>query len=158
MEKRVNNGVGLYTCLHCGLKRTSEGHDGCIGTLPNVMNACCGHGRTSEAYIQFNHKDYKENPNKYRIAGQKALDFIAKSKPLIKLLGDDVEVNDLTAQQSLKIVLIHNEKLRKENVELNTSFNSLKIRLREFENLLMKKNKIIKNQNKNIRSLKNAFK
>jgi len=40
-------------CGHCGLPNTSEGHDGCLGTLPNVMNACCGHGDESAAYVQF---------------------------------------------------------------------------------------------------------
>lgn len=39
-------------CGHCGLANTPEGHDGCLGTLPGVMNACCGHG-TGEAYVQF---------------------------------------------------------------------------------------------------------
>jgi len=41
------------TCGKCGLAPTKEGHDGCLGTLPGLMNACCGHGRTSAAYIQF---------------------------------------------------------------------------------------------------------
>ncbi|WP_106494916.1 hypothetical protein [Lentibacillus sp. Marseille-P4043] len=40
-------------CGHCGLNNTPEGHDGCLGTLPGVMNACCGHGQTNEAYVQF---------------------------------------------------------------------------------------------------------
>lgn len=40
-------------CGHCGKGRTAEGHDGCLGTLPGVMNACCGHGIEGEAYIQF---------------------------------------------------------------------------------------------------------
>lgn len=40
-------------CGHCGLYNTPEGHDGCLGTLPNVMNACCGHGDTLQAYVQF---------------------------------------------------------------------------------------------------------
>lgn len=31
-------------CGHCGPPDTPEGHDGCLGTLPGVMNACCGHG------------------------------------------------------------------------------------------------------------------
>ena len=34
------DGYGKETCGHCGLRRTVEGHDGCIGTLSNVMNAC----------------------------------------------------------------------------------------------------------------------
>ena len=39
-------------CGHCGMGRTADGHDGCLGVLPGVMNACCGHGNESEAYIQ----------------------------------------------------------------------------------------------------------
>ncbi len=40
-------------CGNCGKIQTREGHDGCIGGLIGVMNACCGHGVTDEAYIQF---------------------------------------------------------------------------------------------------------
>lgn len=40
-------------CGHCGNKNSKEGHDGCLGTLPGVMNACCGHGIKNEAYLQF---------------------------------------------------------------------------------------------------------
>jgi len=40
-------------CGNCGKTETKEGHDGCLGELPNVMNTCCGHGVESEAYIQF---------------------------------------------------------------------------------------------------------
>lgn len=40
-------------CGYCGKPNTPEGHDGCLGTLPNVMNACCGHGQRNEAYVQF---------------------------------------------------------------------------------------------------------
>lgn len=40
-------------CGHCGLVSTSEGHDPCLGTLPGVANACCGHGVREESYIQF---------------------------------------------------------------------------------------------------------
>jgi len=39
-------------CGHCGLPFTKDGHDGCLGTLPRVMNACCGHGNVAEAYVQ----------------------------------------------------------------------------------------------------------
>ncbi len=39
-------------CGHCGMEDTPEGHDGCLGTLPGVMNACCGHGRAEEAFVQ----------------------------------------------------------------------------------------------------------
>ncbi|SDX62116.1 hypothetical protein [Salimicrobium album] len=40
-------------CSFCECKTTTEGHDGCLGTLPGVVNACCGHGLTERAYIQF---------------------------------------------------------------------------------------------------------
>lgn len=39
-------------CGFCGRENTPEGHDGCLGTIPQVDNACCGHG-TGVAYIQF---------------------------------------------------------------------------------------------------------
>lgn len=72
--------IGIQTCDHCGKKRTPEGHDGCIGTLEGVMNACCGHGNVNGAYIQFNHADYNNTPNKYRIAGKDALKYIQSRK------------------------------------------------------------------------------
>lgn len=40
-------------CGHCGKVSTNDGHDGCLGILHGVMNACCGHGQTKEAYVQF---------------------------------------------------------------------------------------------------------
>ncbi len=40
-------------CGHCGKSNTKEGHDACLGVLPKVMNACCGHGVIKDAYIQY---------------------------------------------------------------------------------------------------------
>lgn len=42
-------------CAHCNRGPTEEGHDGCLGTLPEsvVMNACCGHGRPGQASVQY---------------------------------------------------------------------------------------------------------
>lgn len=40
-------------CGYCGKHNTPKGHDGCLGTLPDVMNACCGHGNVNETYLQF---------------------------------------------------------------------------------------------------------
>ena len=31
-------------CKRCSCRPTDEGHDACIGSLPNVSSACCGHG------------------------------------------------------------------------------------------------------------------
>ena len=35
---------GERACKRCGEKPTPEGHDACLGTLPGVVSACCGHG------------------------------------------------------------------------------------------------------------------
>jgi hypothetical protein len=42
-------------CGHCGQHGSSnDGHaDPCLGELPGVTNACCGHGDPSMAYICF---------------------------------------------------------------------------------------------------------
>lgn len=40
-------------CGHCGLENTIDGHDGCLGSIRGVLNACCGHGIESDRYIQF---------------------------------------------------------------------------------------------------------
>ena len=47
---RMDNGEA---CTECGNKPTIEGHDSCIGTLSNIMNACCGHGGRNVPYVQF---------------------------------------------------------------------------------------------------------
>jgi hypothetical protein len=53
-EPTVVNGVyAERTCGHCAIPQTSEGHDGCLGELADVMNACCGHGQECDAYVQF---------------------------------------------------------------------------------------------------------
>ena len=31
-------------CIRCGKKPTPEGYDACLGKLPGVHSACCGHG------------------------------------------------------------------------------------------------------------------
>lgn len=66
-------GYGKDSCGYCGIKRTPEGHDGCIGTLEGVMNACCGHGEDKTAYVQF--------PSGECIRGREALKYINDNKP-----------------------------------------------------------------------------
>ncbi len=39
-------------CGYCDKLFTKEGHDFCLGSLPFITNACCGHGIISEAYVQ----------------------------------------------------------------------------------------------------------
>ena len=47
--KAMLDKYGVPYCMFDGKK---EGHDFCLGTLGNVMNACCGHGK-NKGYIQF---------------------------------------------------------------------------------------------------------
>jgi len=41
------------SCRYCKTPNTKEGHDPCLGTLPGIMNACCGHGNINQMYVQF---------------------------------------------------------------------------------------------------------
>jgi len=65
-------------CGHCGRDATPEGHDGCVGTLIGVMNACCGHGNPEAAYVQFDHSEYTQQPNKVLVKGTEAFEYIGK--------------------------------------------------------------------------------
>lgn len=95
MESNYLNGYEKPICGHCGLKRTPEGYDGCLGTIPGVMNACCGHGDENIAYVQFNHQDYKSNPNKYNLRGVDAINYINDLQLYI-----NQRVQELTKHQS----------------------------------------------------------
>lgn len=59
-------------CGSCGLENTSDGHDGCLGTLPGVFNACCGHGQESDAYVQFDGGEF--------LRGHQALSWVDESR------------------------------------------------------------------------------
>ena len=54
-------------CGVCREYRTPEGHDPCLGTLPGVTNACCGHGDDGDAYVTFH--------DETRLAGVEAIMF-----------------------------------------------------------------------------------
>lgn len=38
-------------CTQCGVW-VADGPDACLGLLPGVTNACCGHGDSGQAYVQ----------------------------------------------------------------------------------------------------------
>ena len=40
-------------CGRCNAPNRDDGHDACLGVLPGVANACCGHGCQADAYVQF---------------------------------------------------------------------------------------------------------
>lgn len=64
-------------CAHCGLANTPEGHDGCLGTIPGVAAACCGHGIASDAYVVFTDRREKR--------GQEAVAFFDREKILAEV-------------------------------------------------------------------------
>jgi hypothetical protein len=80
-----NSGSGqIGRCIKCKKLPTKEGHDGCLGTLPDdtIMNACCGHGQDDMAYIQYAKDNEKEKQIK-RISGKEAIN---EQLRLIKLV------------------------------------------------------------------------
>jgi hypothetical protein len=52
IENHLDSSKHRRPCAKCGKLPTKEGHDACLGTLPGVIDACCGHG-VREAYIHF---------------------------------------------------------------------------------------------------------
>lgn len=44
--------TGRRPCRRCGRFPTREGHDACLGTLPGVVSACCGHGITEPIMVK----------------------------------------------------------------------------------------------------------
>lgn len=48
----------IRSCKHCGLSPTKKGYDACIGFLPNVINACCGHN-VGKVYAMFKSGEIK---------------------------------------------------------------------------------------------------
>lgn len=54
-EELPATGGKVRPCAKCGLLTTlGEGEvDPCLGVLPGVDNACCGHGVRSKAYVRF---------------------------------------------------------------------------------------------------------
>lgn len=45
-------GIGNGVCPRCGERRFKTGEDACLGKLPGVWSACCGHG-IGEGHICF---------------------------------------------------------------------------------------------------------
>lgn len=40
-------------CKKCGSNHKMTDHDPCLGELPGVDNACCGHGNSEFSYVRF---------------------------------------------------------------------------------------------------------
>jgi len=70
-------------CGFCHKTETIDGVDPCLGVLPGVMNACCGHGSRRESYIQFE--------NRFRISGFKLPEKGEEIDPKAEALLKEVE-------------------------------------------------------------------
>lgn len=46
-------GGKIRCCAKCDSKHEFHESDPCLGNLPGVDNACCGHGVREESYIRF---------------------------------------------------------------------------------------------------------
>jgi len=63
-------------CPVCGLRPTPEKHDGCLGELPGVRFACCGHGHPEEANVTL------DDPDRTARYSWEAIDyFCAQGRP-----------------------------------------------------------------------------
>lgn len=58
-------------CKKCGCKMPEYGPDPCLGNLPGVDNACCGHGKQDQAYIRFSNGTIIKEFKKETIEGNK---------------------------------------------------------------------------------------
>jgi len=45
------------SCVRCDGPPTAEGHDACLGRLPGVTSACCGHGVSPPILVPFGEKE-----------------------------------------------------------------------------------------------------
>ena len=56
-------------CKRCGRMPTPEGHDACLGKLPGVGAACCGHG-VDDAYAIDNNPKLKAEEGESNSRGE----------------------------------------------------------------------------------------
>lgn len=86
-----------WTCPLCDQKRGDDGHDPCLGNLPGIQFACCGHGGDGpcEAYLYFDNGvrigmivtsiSYDDGRHSIQVPGEKIrakLDLYGTSEPV----------------------------------------------------------------------------
>src|SRR5699024_4237358 len=108
-------------CGYCGKDNTKEGHGGCLGTLPNVMNACCGHGNINEAYVQYWDRTVVSGKEVIEIMEQgieKMNNLLMKTKAWAKVRNLDTADPNKQMLKLIEEVGELAEGLAKDNVEL----------------------------------------
>jgi len=54
LEQTPQDGEGIERpCIACHRRAAIDGPDPCLGWIPEVTFACCGHGNVSQAYVVF---------------------------------------------------------------------------------------------------------
>ena len=53
MEPIMGFGGEIRPCVKCGKLSNTGDPDPCLGNLPGVDSACCGHGVRERSYIRF---------------------------------------------------------------------------------------------------------
>lgn len=83
---------------YCGLcdKYMGEGPDVCLGTLPGVSHACCGHGETKRAYVVIGGVENQRAwtiSNGVRLDGGDALEFFDLLIRGVRIIDGDLMEN-----------------------------------------------------------------
>jgi len=86
---------GERPCPGCGLDADYDGPDPCLGWLPGVLGACCGHGRTRPAYVMLEDRS--------DMRGAKALAWFAGQQrgPKTPLVAENARLRALLEEKGI---------------------------------------------------------
>lgn len=85
-EIYISDGKHERPCKRCGKMCTEEGHDACLGTIPGVVSACCGHG-VEDPYVVTEGGVISEVQGMYTNSFR--CNYYEKNKPVI---SDDIRI------------------------------------------------------------------
>jgi len=72
------DGAGVERpCVYCGMMATPDGPDPCLGRLPGVVSACCGHG-VEEPYVLFRVPRCTQTPIRKGLRGEDARRYFSQ--------------------------------------------------------------------------------
>lgn len=85
-EIYISDGKHERPCKRCGKMCTEEGHDACLGTIPGVYSACCGHG-VGDPFVMTDGGIISEIRGMY--TDKFRCNYYEKNKPVI---SDDIRI------------------------------------------------------------------
>lgn len=86
MEKETKAFERICESCHESLPPDCTGPDACIGYLPGVWNACCGHGDPAGAYIIFG---FSRSDHRNYTSGKKAIEIMDAMRKALGSLSDE---------------------------------------------------------------------